>query len=78
MKVMLGDSHTTSVVGIETVKSKFTSRRNLMLKNAMHTLEMRKFFVFGFLLNNAGFTKIIRSDLYAITKMVFLLVKDMM
>lgn len=56
MKVMLGDSHATVVVGNETVELKFTFESNLLLKDVMHTPEMKKNLISGFLLNNAGFT----------------------
>ncbi|XP_073225731.1 uncharacterized protein [Cicer arietinum] len=55
-KVLLGDSHTTNVVGIGDVELIFTSRKTLILKNVMHTPEIRKNLVYGFLLNKAGFT----------------------
>ena len=50
-KVLLGDSHTTIVAGTGDVELKFTSRKTLILKDVMHTPEMRKNLVSGFLLN---------------------------
>jgi len=50
-KVLLGDSHTTTIVGTGDVELKFTSRKNLILKDVMHTPEMRKNLVSDFLLN---------------------------
>ena len=55
MKVMLGDSHTTKVAGIDNMELKFTSRRTLLLKDVLHIPEMRKNLVSSFLLNKAGF-----------------------
>ncbi|KAE9620733.1 putative RNA-directed DNA polymerase [Lupinus albus] len=55
-KVLLGDSHTTTVAGTGDVELRFTSGRTLILKDVMHTPEMRKNLVSGFLLNKAGFT----------------------
>ena len=48
-KVLLGDSHTTTVAGIGDVELKFTSEKTLILKDVMHTPEMIKNMVFGFL-----------------------------
>ncbi|XP_014626187.1 uncharacterized protein [Glycine max] len=41
-KVLLGDSHTTTVAGTRDVELKFTSEKTLILKDVMHTPEMRK------------------------------------
>ena len=68
MKVMLGDSHTTKVVGIGNVELKFTSGRTLLLKDVLHTPEMRKNLVSSFLLHKAGFFQNIGYDQYVITK----------
>ena len=68
MKVMLGDSHTTKVAGIGNVELKFTSGRTLLLKDVLHTPEMRKNLVSSFLLNKAGFVQNIGSDQYVSTK----------
>ncbi|KAF1894943.1 hypothetical protein Lal_00022437 [Lupinus albus] len=50
-KVLLGDFHITVVVGTGYVKMKFTSGKTLILKNVMHTLEMRNNLV-GFTLDH--------------------------
>ena len=67
-KVLLGDAHTTTVAGIGDVELKFTSGKTLTLKDVMHTPEIRKNLVSGFLLNKAGFTQTIEGDLYTLTK----------
>jgi len=67
-KVWLGDSHTTIVAGTGDVELKFTSGKTIVLKNVMHTPEMRKNLVSGYLLNKAGFTQTIGGDLYTLTK----------
>ncbi|CAL0320864.1 unnamed protein product [Lupinus luteus] len=67
-KVLLGDSHTTIVAGTGDVELKFTSGKTLILKDVMHTPEMRKNLVSGFLLNKAGFTQTIGADLYTLTR----------
>ena len=66
-KVLLGVSHTTTVAGIGNVEIKFTSGKTVLLKDVMHTPEMRKNLVSGFLLNKAGFTQVIGADLYTLT-----------
>ena len=76
MKVMLGDSHTTKVAGIGNVDLKFTFGRTLLLKDVLHTPEMRKNLVSSFLLNKVGFVQNIGSDQYVITKNVSFVGKD--
>nr|XP_004511139.1 uncharacterized protein LOC101506812 [Cicer arietinum] len=46
-KVLLGDSHTTNVAGIGDVELTFTSGKTLILKDVMHTPEIRKNLVSG-------------------------------
>ncbi|MCH80615.1 retrotransposon protein putative Ty1-copia sub-class, partial [Trifolium medium] len=67
-KVLLGDSHTTNVVGIGDVELNFTSGKTLILKDVLHTPEIRKNLVSGYLLNKAGFTQSIGTDMYVVTK----------
>ena len=50
-KVLLGDSHTSTVTGTGDVELKFTSEKTLILKDLMHTPEMRKNLVSDILLN---------------------------
>ncbi|KAF3670618.1 hypothetical protein FXO37_08448 [Capsicum annuum] len=65
---MLGDSHTTQVLGMGDVKLKFASGRILILQDVLYTPSMRKNLMFSFLLNKAGFKQFIESDQYAIVK----------
>ncbi|GKD10820.1 hypothetical protein Tco_1190505, partial [Tanacetum coccineum] len=67
-KVLLGDHHTTNVVGIGNVELKFTSGKMVILKDVMHTPEMRMNLVSGYLLNKAGFIQTIWADLFTLTK----------
>ncbi|XP_073222474.1 uncharacterized protein [Cicer arietinum] len=67
-KVLLGDSHTTNVAGIGDVKLIFTFGKTLIMKDVMHTPEIRKNLVSGFILNKAGFTQSIGAYLYTISK----------
>ena len=67
-KVLLKDSHTIKVAGIGEMELKFTFERTVILKEVMHTPKMRKNFVFGYLLNKAGFTRSICSNLFTLTK----------
>ncbi|XP_071912249.1 uncharacterized protein [Coffea arabica] len=66
--VLLGDSHTTKVVGVGDVDLKFTSGRTLTLNDVLHTSQIRKNLVSSYLLNKARFKQIIDSDQYVITK----------
>ncbi|GKD10821.1 retrovirus-related pol polyprotein from transposon TNT 1-94 [Tanacetum coccineum] len=56
-KVLLGNHHTTNVAGIGNVELKFTSGKTMILKYVMHTPEMRKNLVLGYLLNKARIPK---------------------
>ena len=48
-KIILGDSHTIEVVGIGDVLLKFTSGREVTLKDVFHVPDIRKNLVSGFL-----------------------------
>ncbi|KAL0404146.1 UNVERIFIED_CONTAM: hypothetical protein Sradi_2055400 [Sesamum radiatum] len=53
--IMLGDSHTTQMLGIGEIELKFTSGRILTLKDVLYTPSLRKNLMSSFLLNKAGF-----------------------
>ncbi|KAL4026406.1 hypothetical protein IC575_014836 [Cucumis melo] len=65
--ILLGDHHTTKVAGIGEVELKFTSGKMLVLKEFLHP-EIQKNLVSRYLLNKAGFTQTIESDLFTLTK----------
>ena len=54
-KVLLGDSHTTNVLGMGEIELKFTFWRVLTLRDVLYVLEIRKKLVSCYLLNKAGF-----------------------
>lgn len=66
--VLSGDSHSSIVAGSGVVELKFTFGKILILKDELHTPEMRKNLVSGYLLNKADFTQIIRAYLFTLTK----------
>lgn len=53
--VLFGDSYTI-VVGTREVKLNFTSRKIVVMKDVMYTLEMTKNLISCYLLNKVGFT----------------------
>ena len=67
-KIILGDSHTIEVVGIGEVLLKFTSRREVTLKDVFHVPDIRKNLVSSFLLNKAGFKQVFEVDQYVLSK----------
>ncbi|KAI9161353.1 hypothetical protein LWI28_016633 [Acer negundo] len=50
------------------VELNFTSGKTVILKDVLHTPEIRKNLVSSFLLNKAGFTQTIGADLFTLTK----------
>jgi hypothetical protein len=65
---MLGDSHTTDVLGTGEVLLKFTFGRELVLKDVLHAPEIRKNLVSGFLLNKDGFKQVLEADQFVLSK----------
>nr|AAU90333.1 Putative gag and pol polyprotein, identical [Solanum demissum] len=66
--IMLGDAHTTQVLGKGDVELCFSSGRELTLKDVLYTPSMRKNLMSSFLFNKVGFKQIIESDQYVIVK----------
>ena len=50
------------------MESKFTSGKTLILKDVLHTLEMRKNLVSGYLFQKASFTQIIGANVFTLNK----------
>ncbi|XP_075670245.1 uncharacterized protein LOC142640016 [Castanea sativa] len=67
-KIMLGDSHTIEVVGIGEVLLKFTSGREVTLKDVFHVPDIRKNLVSSFLLNKASLKQICEANQYVLSK----------
>ncbi|KAF1868172.1 hypothetical protein Lal_00018689 [Lupinus albus] len=63
-KVLLGDSHTTIIAGTGDVELKFTYEKTLILKDVMHTLEMRNnlFSNFFLIMNEVFVGKLYATD----------------
>ena len=66
--ILLGDHHTIKVADIEEVELKFTSSKTLVLKEVLHTFEIRTNLVSRYLLNKVSFTQTIWSYLFTLTK----------
>lgn len=56
---MLRDHHTIEVTRTSKVELKFTSGKTIILKEVLHTLEIRKNLVSNYLLNKVGFAQTI-------------------
>ena len=67
-RVLLGDSHSTIVAGTGEVELNFTFGKSLILKDVLHTPEIRKNLVSGYLLNKAWFTQTIKADMFILKK----------
>lgn len=67
-KVLLGDFHSIKVLGMGDVVLKFTSGKILTLKDVLHTPDIRKNLVSGYLLNKAGFKQTFESDQFILSK----------
>ena len=63
-----GSPHNQTVLNIGEVELKFTSGKSLVLKEVLHTLEIRKNLVSSYLLNKASFTQTIGLNLFTLTK----------
>ena len=67
--MLLGDSHIIIVASLGEVELKLYSVKIVVLKDVLHTLEMRKNLVSGYLLNKAGFVQTIGLACLLLLKM---------
>nr|GEZ08092.1 zinc finger, CCHC-type [Tanacetum cinerariifolium] len=61
-KFMMGDNHTSKVIGSGNVEIQFTSEKKLILMNVLHVPNIRKNLVSGFKLCKSGVKVVIESD----------------
>ncbi|GKA38548.1 zinc finger, CCHC-type containing protein [Tanacetum coccineum] len=67
-EVMMGDNHTSKVIGSGNVEIQFTSGKKLTLMNVLHVLNIRKNLVSGFKLCKSGIKVVIESDKMILSK----------
>ncbi|GKA47911.1 zinc finger, CCHC-type containing protein [Tanacetum coccineum] len=67
-EVMMGDNHTSKVIGSGNVEIQFTSGKKLTLMNVLHVPNIRKNLVSGFKLCKSGVKAVIESDKVILSK----------
>ncbi|GJR99270.1 zinc finger, CCHC-type containing protein [Tanacetum coccineum] len=67
-EVMMGDNHTSMVIGSRNVEIQFTSRKKLILINVLHVPNIRKNLVSGFKLCKSGVKAVIKSNKVILSK----------
>ncbi|GJW92550.1 zinc finger, CCHC-type containing protein [Tanacetum coccineum] len=67
-EVMMGDNHTSKVIGSGNVEIQFKSRKKLTLMNVLHVPNIRKNLVSGFKLCKSGIKAVIESDKVILSK----------
>ncbi|GJR04813.1 zinc finger, CCHC-type containing protein, partial [Tanacetum coccineum] len=67
-EVMMGDNHTSKVIGSGNVEIQFTSGKKLTLMNVLYVLNIRKNLVSGFKLCKSGVKAVIESDKVILSK----------
>ncbi|GJW62171.1 hypothetical protein Tco_0111506 [Tanacetum coccineum] len=67
-EVMMGDSHTSMVIGSRNVEIQFTSRKKLILINVLHVPNIRKNLVSGFKLCKSGVKAVIKLNKVILSK----------
>ncbi|GJW92555.1 retrovirus-related pol polyprotein from transposon TNT 1-94 [Tanacetum coccineum] len=67
-EVMMGDNHTSKVIGSGNVEIQFTSGKKLTLINVLHVPNIRKNLVSGFKLCKSGVKAVIESDKVILSK----------
>ncbi|GJS64888.1 zinc finger, CCHC-type containing protein [Tanacetum coccineum] len=67
-EVMMGDNHTSNVIGSRNVEIQFTSGKKLTLMNVLHVPNIRKNLVSGFKLCKSGVKVVIESNKVILSK----------
>ncbi|GKD36163.1 zinc finger, CCHC-type containing protein, partial [Tanacetum coccineum] len=67
-EVMMGDNHTSKVIGSGNMEIQFTSRKKLTLMNVLHVPNIRKNLVSGFKLYKSRVKAVIESDKVILSK----------
>nr|GEY90873.1 hypothetical protein [Tanacetum cinerariifolium] len=67
-EVMMGDNHTSKVIGLGNVEIQFTSGKKLTLMNVLHVPNIRKILVSGFKLCKSRVKAVIESDKVKLSK----------
>nr|GEU72856.1 zinc finger, CCHC-type [Tanacetum cinerariifolium] len=75
-EVMMGDNHTSKVIGSGNIEIQFTSRKKLTLMNVFHVANIRKNLVSGFKLCKNGVKAVIESDKVIMSKSNVFVGKD--
>ncbi|GKB65982.1 zinc finger, CCHC-type containing protein [Tanacetum coccineum] len=67
-EVMMGDNHTSKVIGSGNVEIQFTSRKKLTLMNVLYVPNIRKNLLYGFKICKSGVKAVIEPDKVILSK----------